>query len=117
MTRSRYFLLSEPSVAVGAASAPRLLKRVPSINPARQCNDSVFVINTCFSSSTLQFNKQNNILDKTIPSTLTMNPTKMTAQEKEAQIMAEIRSNTVKFTPKYETTFFGNFFGFGFKSN
>lgn len=46
-----------------------------------------------------------------------MNPTKMTAQEKEAQIMAEIRLNTVKFTPKYETTFFGNFFGFGFKSN
>lgn len=46
-----------------------------------------------------------------------MNPTKMTAQEKEAQIMAEIRLNTVKFTPKYETTFLGNFFGFGFKSN
>ncbi|OBA23055.1 hypothetical protein METBIDRAFT_97230 [Metschnikowia bicuspidata var. bicuspidata NRRL YB-4993] len=32
-----------------------------------------------------------------------MNPGKMTAQEKEAQIMAEIRLNTVKFTPNSTT--------------
>lgn len=43
--------------------------------------------------------------------------TKMTAQEKEARIMQEIRLSAVKFEPKFETTFFGNFFGVGFKTN
>lgn len=46
-----------------------------------------------------------------------MAQTKMTAQEKEASIMAEIRNSATKFEPKYETTFFGNFFGIAFKSN
>lgn len=42
---------------------------------------------------------------------------KLTAQEKEANIMAEIRKNVTKFEPKFETTLFGNFFGIGFRSN
>lgn len=40
---------------------------------------------------------------------------KMTAEQKEAQIMKEIRSNTTKFEPRYEGTFFGDFFGIAFK--
>lgn len=46
-----------------------------------------------------------------------MAQTKITAQEKEATIMAEIRKNATKFEPKFETTFFGNFFGIAFKTN
>lgn len=46
-----------------------------------------------------------------------MAPMKLTAQQKEAQIMNEIRSNSVKFEPKFETSFFGNFFGFSVRSN
>lgn len=46
-----------------------------------------------------------------------MAPLKMTAQEKEAQIMAEIRLNNVKYESKFETTFFGQFFGIAFRSN
>lgn len=40
----------------------------------------------------------------------------MTAQEKEAQIMAEIRLNNVKYEPKFEATFLGNFFEIAFRS-
>lgn len=43
--------------------------------------------------------------------------TKLTAQEKEAQIMNEIRSANVKFEPKFETSFFGNIFGFAVRTN
>lgn len=46
-----------------------------------------------------------------------MVPIKQTAQEKEARIMAEIRLSNVKYESKFETTFFGNFFGIGFRSN
>lgn len=46
-----------------------------------------------------------------------MSPVKMTAQEKEAQIMAAIRLSAVKYESKFETTFFGNFFGVSFKAN
>ncbi|CUM68400.1 uncharacterized protein PRCAT00006123001 [Priceomyces carsonii] len=42
--------------------------------------------------------------------------TKMTAQEKEAQIMKEIRASTIQFEKKFETSFLGNFFGFSIKS-
>lgn len=45
-----------------------------------------------------------------------MSPVKMTAQEKEARIMADIRLSAVKFDSKFETTFFGNFFGIAFKA-
>ncbi|CAH2352965.1 hypothetical protein CLIB1423_08S04874 [[Candida] railenensis] len=41
---------------------------------------------------------------------------KMTAQEKEAQIMQEIRASQVKFEPKFETTFLGQIFGISFKT-
>ncbi|KAM3119188.1 hypothetical protein RJF_2784 [Candidozyma auris] len=44
-------------------------------------------------------------------------PIKMTAEQKEAQIMNEIRKNNAKFEPRFETTFFGNFFGIAFKTN
>lgn len=43
--------------------------------------------------------------------------TKLTAPEKEAQIMKEIRSASVKYEPKFETKFFGNIFGFSIRSN
>lgn len=46
-----------------------------------------------------------------------MSPVKLTAEQKEARIMQEIRLNAVQFEPKFETTFFGNFFGLSFKSN
>ncbi|EGV65417.1 hypothetical protein CANTEDRAFT_102954 [Yamadazyma tenuis ATCC 10573] len=42
---------------------------------------------------------------------------KLTAQEKEAQIMSEIRASAVKFEPKFETSFFGNIFGFSVRTN
>lgn len=41
---------------------------------------------------------------------------KMTAQEKEAQIMQEIRANSQKYEPKFEGRFFGQIFGFAVKS-
>lgn len=41
----------------------------------------------------------------------------MTAQEKEAQIMSEIRSNNAKYENKFETSFFGNIFGFSIRTN
>lgn len=31
--------------------------------------------------------------------------------------MAEIRSNSIQFEPRFETTWLGNFFGIGFKTN
>lgn len=40
---------------------------------------------------------------------------KMTAAEKEAQIMQEIRANAKKFDTKFEGSFFGEFFGFAIK--
>jgi hypothetical protein len=42
---------------------------------------------------------------------------KMTATEKEAQIMKEIRANSVKFEPKFEGSFFGQLFGFAVKTS
>lgn len=42
---------------------------------------------------------------------------KLTAQEKEAKIMQEIRSNNAKFESKFETSFFGNIFGFAVRTN
>lgn len=41
---------------------------------------------------------------------------KITAQEKEAAIMNEIRSNSVKYESKFEGSFFGDFFGFNVKA-
>lgn len=41
----------------------------------------------------------------------------MTAQEKEAKIMTEIRSSNIKYEPKFETSFLGNFFGFSTRKN
>lgn len=41
---------------------------------------------------------------------------KMTAQEKEAQIMKEIRANNVKYESKFEGSFLGQVFGFAVKS-
>lgn len=43
-------------------------------------------------------------------------PITMTAQEKEAAIMNEIRSASTKFEPKFEGSFFGNIFGFAIRS-
>lgn len=37
---------------------------------------------------------------------------KRTAAEKEAQIMNEIRANSVKYDSKFEGSFFGELFGF-----
>ncbi len=49
------------------------------------------------------------------------NPTvptaKLTAPEKEAMIMKEIRSNSVKYDSKFEGSFFGNIFGFSIRSS
>ncbi|KAG2734966.1 hypothetical protein G9P44_001180 [Scheffersomyces stipitis] len=42
---------------------------------------------------------------------------KMTAQEKEAQIMKEIRANNVKYESKFEGSFLGQVFGFAVKSD
>lgn len=42
---------------------------------------------------------------------------KITAQEKEARIMAEIRLSQTTFEPKFETTFLGQVFGISFKSS
>ena len=42
---------------------------------------------------------------------------KMTAQEKEAQIMSEIRSQSVKYESKYEGSFLGELFGISFKKS
>lgn len=42
---------------------------------------------------------------------------KMTAQQKEAQIWKEIRSNRNKFESRYEGSFFGDFFGIAFKKS
>lgn len=44
-------------------------------------------------------------------------PVKLTAPEKEAAIMKEIRSNSVKYQPKFEGSFFGDIFGFAIKSS
>ncbi|CAK7896907.1 hypothetical protein CAAN1_04S04918 [[Candida] anglica] len=41
---------------------------------------------------------------------------KMTAQEKEALIMKEIRASSVKYEPKFEGSFLGNIFGIAFKT-
>lgn len=41
----------------------------------------------------------------------------VSAQEKEQQIMQEIRASQVKFEPKFETSFFGNIFGFQIRTN
>lgn len=41
---------------------------------------------------------------------------KITAQEKEAMIMNEIRSNMVKYEPKFEGSFLGNIFGFSIRT-
>lgn len=46
----------------------------------------------------------------------TATPIKMTAQEKEAAIMNEIRSNNVKYEPKFQGSIFGEIFGFAVKS-
>lgn len=40
---------------------------------------------------------------------------KLTAEQKEAKIMNDIRNSTTKFEPRYEGTFFGDFFGIAFK--
>ncbi|ODV77958.1 uncharacterized protein CANTADRAFT_91403 [Suhomyces tanzawaensis NRRL Y-17324] len=42
---------------------------------------------------------------------------KMTAAEKEAQIMKEIRANNLKYEPKFEGSFFGELFGFAVLKN
>lgn len=41
---------------------------------------------------------------------------KMTAQEKEAQIMKEIRASAVKYEPKFQGSFLGDIFGIAFKA-
>ena len=42
---------------------------------------------------------------------------KRTAQEKEAFIMHEIKNENVKFEPRYQGSFLGNFFGISVRSN
>ncbi|CCG20559.1 hypothetical protein CORT_0A01680 [Candida orthopsilosis Co 90-125] len=40
---------------------------------------------------------------------------KMTATEKEAQIMADIKANARKFENKFEGSFLGDYFGFAIR--
>lgn len=42
---------------------------------------------------------------------------KLTAQEKEALIMSEIKNANVKFEPRYQGSFLGDFFGLSVRSN
>lgn len=42
---------------------------------------------------------------------------KITAAEKEAMIMKDIRASSVKYEPKFEFSIFGTMFGFAVRTN
>ena len=65
------------------------------------------------SNSRLHSLHSHNIHIFTMPVTVT----KMTAAEKEAKIMNEIRASAATFEPKFLGSFFGELFGFSVRTN